>query len=113
MRPGLPQDRLLPLWSRATGLGTAATFGRPDVGEGAPHAVLAAEPTAYGAYAAAIRREYAHVPEPLWRAGRAAVLERFLARERIYGSRAFAPLEASARSNLSAEREALLCAPEA
>jgi predicted metal-dependent HD superfamily phosphohydrolase len=71
-------------------------------------AILGAGPAAYGAYAAAIRREYAHVPEPLWRAGRAAVLERFLARERIYGSPAFAPLEAAARANLSAERAALL-----
>lgn len=76
-------------------------------------AILAAEPAAYGAYAAAIRREYAHVPEPLWRAGRAAVLERFLARERIYGSPAFAALEAAARANLSAEREALLSRTEA
>ncbi len=76
-------------------------------------AILGAEPAACGAYAAAIRREHDHVPEPLWRAGRAAVLGRFLARERIYGSPAFAPLKASARTNLSAEREALLSRAEA
>jgi predicted metal-dependent HD superfamily phosphohydrolase len=36
--------------------------------------VLAAGPAVYDAYAAAIRREYAHVPEPLYKAGRGRVL---------------------------------------
>ena len=42
-------------------------------------AVLAAPPAGYERYAAAIRREYAHVPEPAFRAGRAAVLTGLLA----------------------------------
>ncbi|MCO1596614.1 metal-dependent phosphohydrolase [Micromonospora sp. RHAY321] len=41
-------------------------------------AVLAAQPPTYDRYAAAIRREYAHVPEPAFRAGRAAVLRHLL-----------------------------------
>jgi len=39
-------------------------------------AILAAPPDAYDRYAAAIRREYAHVPDEAFRAGRAAVLRR-------------------------------------
>ena len=42
-------------------------------------AILAATPERYAAYAAAIRREYAHVPEDQFRTGRAAVLTGFLA----------------------------------
>lgn len=42
-------------------------------------AVLAAPPATYDRYAAAIRREYAQVPEPAFRAGRAAVLTSLLA----------------------------------
>ncbi|MBQ1035564.1 metal-dependent phosphohydrolase [Micromonospora sp. C81] len=41
--------------------------------------VLAAPPADYDRYAAAIRREYAHVPEPAFRAGRTAVLTGLLA----------------------------------
>ncbi|MGV9216053.1 HD domain-containing protein [Micromonospora sp. RB23] len=37
-------------------------------------AVLAGPPAAYDRYAAAIRREYAHVPDPAFRSGRASVL---------------------------------------
>src|SRR5262249_44897436 len=47
-------------------------------------AVLGAEPATYDRYAAAIRREYAWVPEADYRAGRRRVLEGFLARPRIY-----------------------------
>ncbi|RKR88851.1 putative metal-dependent HD superfamily phosphohydrolase [Micromonospora pisi] len=41
-------------------------------------AILAAPAARYDAYAAAIRREYAHVPDELFRAGRAAVLRNLL-----------------------------------
>ena len=37
-------------------------------------AILAATPERYAEYAADVRREYAHVPDDLFRAGRAAVL---------------------------------------
>ena len=39
-------------------------------------AILAAAPERYAEYTADVRREYAHVPDDLFRAGRAAVLER-------------------------------------
>ncbi|WFE46172.1 metal-dependent phosphohydrolase [Verrucosispora sp. WMMD1129] len=47
-------------------------------------AVLAASPPEYDRYAAAIRREYAHVPEPDYRAGRARVLSGLLALPSLY-----------------------------
>jgi predicted metal-dependent HD superfamily phosphohydrolase len=40
--------------------------------------VLASPPEIYQAYTAAVRREYAHVPDPLFAAGRAAVLDNLL-----------------------------------
>ena len=65
-------------------------------------AVLAGDAAAFAAYDAAIRREYAHVPEAEYRAGRRAVLQRFLARERIFLSAALGPeAEAVARRNLA------------
>jgi predicted metal-dependent HD superfamily phosphohydrolase len=47
-------------------------------------AILAAEPDDYDAYAAAIRREYAHVPDPLYRIGRAVVLDHLRALPGLY-----------------------------
>lgn len=63
--------------------------------------VLAAEPSLYRAYAQAIRREYAHVPDELYRSGRRQVLEGFLARERIF--RTELHWEEAARANLAGE----------
>ena len=52
-------------------------------------------------YERAIRREYAHVPDDAFRAGRAAVLRGFLSRPRIYATDYFADrYEMSARRNL-------------
>ncbi len=63
--------------------------------------VLGASETAFDAYEAGVRREYAHVPEPDFRAGRAAILERFLARDRMFLSDwGVARFEAPARTNL-------------
>ncbi|BAU92002.1 hypothetical protein MPPM_3397 [Methylorubrum populi] len=71
-------------------------------------AVLGAPRPAYEAYAAAIRREYASVPEPAWRRGRAGVLDRFLARPRLYQTDPIRDrLEAPARANLAAELNGL------
>jgi len=65
---------------------------------------LAAAPDAYRLYASAIRREYAHVPEALYRFGRRQVLQGFLARAQIYRTPQLAALwEARARANISAE----------
>ncbi len=46
--------------------------------------ILAAPEAAYDAYAAAIRQEYAWVPEDEFRRGRTHVLQGFLERERIF-----------------------------
>ena len=71
-------------------------------------AILGAPPSWYERYAGAIRREYAWVPDDRYRAGRRQVLERFLARERIYYTEPmFQALEAAARRNLSQEIESL------
>ena len=47
-------------------------------------AVLAAPPDAYDRYAAAVRREYAHVPDEAFRAERAAVLLHLLDLPELY-----------------------------
>lgn len=66
--------------------------------------ILGAEPDRYDAYAAAIRYEYAHVPEPLYRAGRAAVMERFLEIPALYADPEWATrYEAKARDNIARE----------
>ncbi|WFE32406.1 metal-dependent phosphohydrolase [Micromonospora sp. WMMD975] len=71
-------------------------------------AVLAAAPADYDRYAAAIRREYAHVPEPDFRAGRADVLRRLLALPALYRlPETHARWEAPARANLRRELTAL------
>jgi predicted metal-dependent HD superfamily phosphohydrolase len=67
-------------------------------------AILASPAAEYDRYAAAIRREYAHVPESAFRAGRAAVLVHLLGLPRLFSS---PPLgerwERPARRNLERE----------
>ncbi|UFZ06084.1 phosphohydrolase [Bradyrhizobium ontarionense] len=71
-------------------------------------AILGADDVTYDAYANAIRREYAHVPDDAYRAGRAAVLERFANRRVIYPDADFAAaLDQTARANLARELRAL------
>lgn len=66
-------------------------------------AILGAAPHRFDGYDADVRREYAWVPEPLYRQKRCEVLQQFLQRERIYQTRpAFESLEAQARINLTA-----------
>ncbi|WP_405743812.1 hypothetical protein OG422_18865 [Streptomyces sp. NBC_01525] len=67
-------------------------------------AVLAGTPDAYAAYAAAVREEYAFVPDPDFIAGRAAVLRQLLGLPRLFRT----PLgrerwEGVARHNLATE----------
>jgi predicted metal-dependent HD superfamily phosphohydrolase len=69
--------------------------------------ILGGEPAEYDAYAAAIRREYAWVPDAEYRLGRAQVLERFLARPLIYQTAMMAVMEEAARANLRREWSAL------
>jgi predicted metal-dependent HD superfamily phosphohydrolase len=64
-------------------------------------AILGAEPQRFDTYDTAIRKEYAHVPEAVYRVGRARVLQSFLDRERIFCTDQFSRLERQARSNLT------------
>jgi predicted metal-dependent HD superfamily phosphohydrolase len=71
-------------------------------------AILAAEATTYGRYVAAVREEYAHVPDDDFRAGRARVLIQLLALPALFRT----PLgrerwEAAARANVEAELRTL------
>ncbi|HEY0485950.1 MAG TPA: metal-dependent phosphohydrolase [Mycobacteriales bacterium] len=71
-------------------------------------AVLAGEPDDYAAYAAAVRREYAHVPDEHFRTGRIAVLRHLAALPELYRVPALrVPWEERARANLAAELRAL------
>ncbi|MGH4029566.1 HD domain-containing protein [Actinomycetota bacterium Odt1-20B] len=67
-------------------------------------AILAAPDDAYAAYAAAVREEYAFVPDEAFRQGRAAVLRQLLDLPRLfrtpYGAKEW---EARARENLTTE----------
>ena len=66
--------------------------------------ILAAEPARYDAYAAAIRKEFAHVPDAAYRAGRSDVLRRFAAKPVIFPDATFArALDRRARENLTRE----------
>lgn len=67
-------------------------------------AVLGGCPKRYADYAAGVRREYAHVPDPEYAAARAQVLRGFLDRPRIFRTdTARDRWEELARHNLSAE----------
>jgi len=71
-------------------------------------AILAAAPQEYDDYAAQIRAEYSHVPADAFVTGRAQVLERFLARPRIFHTtRAYEAWEGRARANVEREVEEL------
>ncbi|MFI8533846.1 hypothetical protein ACIGMX_26810 [Streptomyces aquilus] len=71
-------------------------------------AILAAPPSAYAAYTAAVREEYHFVPNEAFREGRSAILRQLLELPRLfrtpYGA---AEWEATARYNLAAELEML------
>lgn len=67
-------------------------------------AVLAGPPDAYAAYAAAVREEYAFVPDDLFRTGRAEVLRQLLALPRLFHTpECHDRWEAQARRNLATE----------
>lgn len=71
-------------------------------------AILGAPPADYDAYAQQVRAEYGHVPEPLWRQGRARVLQRFLDAPVIYPDPELRRArEAQARTNLQRELASL------
>jgi predicted metal-dependent HD superfamily phosphohydrolase len=67
-------------------------------------AILAADPERYAAYAAAVREEYAAVPDEAFRAGRAGVLRGLLDLPALFRTRAgHERWEAAARHNLETE----------
>ncbi|MES0170620.1 hypothetical protein NKJ87_32670 [Mesorhizobium sp. M0027] len=71
-------------------------------------AILGAAPDVFDAYEQAVRREYQWVDEPMWRAGRAAVLKGFLARPHIFHSEEFRRrFETQARQNMARSLRAL------
>lgn len=66
--------------------------------------ILGAPPEIYAPYRGAIRREYAWVPEFLYRRGRKKILRAFAARPRLYSTDAMRlRFEAQARANLNEE----------
>jgi predicted metal-dependent HD superfamily phosphohydrolase len=76
-------------------------------------AILASAPERYADYTAAVREEYAHVPDADFRAGRQAILIGFLDRPRIYRTpAAYDAWESRARAQVSAEVERLGRGPD-
>ncbi|WP_329337774.1 hypothetical protein OG866_24335 [Streptomyces sp. NBC_00663] len=71
-------------------------------------AILAAPPSAYAAYTAAVREEYHFVPNEAFREGRSAILRQLLELPRLYRTpHGAAEWEATARYNLAGELEML------
>ncbi len=70
--------------------------------------ILGADPRAYAAYADAVRAEYRHVDDDVWRVGRCRVLESLLERAEIYATATGRDRwEAAARTNMTDELESL------
>ncbi|MBN9221629.1 MAG: hypothetical protein J0I79_27110 [Mesorhizobium sp.] len=64
--------------------------------------ILGAAPDAFDAYERAVRREYGWVEEPMWRAGRGAVLKSFLDRPHLFHTEEFRRrFEPQARLNIA------------
>jgi predicted metal-dependent HD superfamily phosphohydrolase len=64
--------------------------------------ILGAPLARFAAYDEGIRREYAHIPEDVWRERRARVLDGFLARPRLFATALFHErFDTQARQNLS------------
>lgn len=74
--------------------------------------ILGAAPDAFDAYERAVRREYGWVEEPMWRAGRGAVLKSFLERPHIFHTDEFRRrFEPQARLNIARSLTALQSQP--
>jgi len=93
----------LPHFDDATATRDASLFLDMDL------SILGAAPDAFDAYEHAVRLEYDWVEEPMWRAGRGAVLKSFLARPHIFHTEEFRlRFEAQARQNLARSLQALI-----
>ncbi len=84
--------------------GTAYLPSAMDAFHDADLWILAAPPARYAEYAAQVRQEYAHVPGPVFAAGRAAVMAPLVERDEVYRT-AHARQEwtAAARRNVGSE----------
>ncbi|WP_027145039.1 hypothetical protein [Mesorhizobium sp. WSM3626] len=92
----------LPLFDDAAAIRDASLFLDMDL------SILGAAPEAFDAYERAVRREYGWVEEPMWRAGRGAVLKTFLARQHIFHTQEFRQrFEPEARQNIARSLQAL------
>lgn len=70
-------------------------------------AILGSPIARYAQYVEQVRQEYAHIPEAIFRSGRAAILRKYLARPRIYvTAEFFARFEPRARINIAWELSA-------
>ena len=70
--------------------------------------ILGSDPGRYREYVDDVRKEYAHVPEPLWQAGRSAVLKRLLEADPLYpDERLRAEFAEQARKNMQWELKIL------
>jgi predicted metal-dependent HD superfamily phosphohydrolase len=104
---GVPAPRVAE--ARRLVLLTAGHDPAPDDQDGAvlsdaDLAILASDPERYGRYVRAVRAEYSHIPEELFRAGRAAVLRALDAAPQLYRTPAARERwEARARANLARE----------
>ncbi len=70
-------------------------------------AILCASPAQYDTYARAIRQEYSFVPDEVYRAGRTAVLHRFLARSPFYFTDWMRQQDTAVYKNLKRELDSL------
>ena len=103
----LPHDRV----STVARLVRMTADHRPGVDDADGHAlsdadlgILAATPTRYAAYVAAVREEYAALPDDLFRAGRLAVVRELSAKPTLFHTAAAIDLwETAARANLAGE----------
>jgi predicted metal-dependent HD superfamily phosphohydrolase len=108
---GVPEERVATV-TRLVRL-TARHDPAPDDRDGillcdADLAVLAGDPADYAAYAAAVRAEYAHVPDEAFRVGRASVLRDLAALPVLYRLPELRDRwEERARANLTAELRTL------
>lgn len=65
-------------------------------------AILGAAPARFNEYERQVRQEYGHLPDPVFQAGRAAILRHFLARPWLFSTpECRERLEAPARQNLT------------
>ncbi|MGX5846728.1 HD domain-containing protein [Mesorhizobium sp. PL10] len=92
----------LPSFDDAAAMRDASLFLDMDL------SILGTAPDAFDDYERAVRQEYAWVEEPMWRAGRSAVLKSFLARDHIFHTEEFRRrFEPQARQNIARSIETL------